>query len=145
MLEAFTESGMFLREGGPAGAGSTESLSLTGGGRVTYTGIPFVNASLVSQYRLAKSGPFDTQAVTTSAILTYTPSGRLQARLTANREDTLSTRETRHTVQAEGSYRIGATLITLSYNLDILSGRGESPMFQRAMLTWTRPFGWRFR
>ncbi len=144
-LEAFAQSGMFLRETGGVSAGPGSSVSLTGGGRATYTGIPFVTWNLVSQYQFAKSGLFQTERVLTSTILTYTPFGRLQATLTANREDILTTTETRHSVQADVSYRIGATLVNLTYSLDVLSGRGVSPLFQRVMLTWTRPIGRRFR
>jgi len=144
-LEGFAQSGMFVQRGDVVGPGAGTSLGITGGGRATYTGISFLTWELASQYRLAKSGVFESQFVTTSTTMTYTPLARLQARLTAIREDDLITRDIRHSVQADVSYRIGATTVSLTYSLDMLSGRTDSPMFQRVLLTWSRPFGWRFR
>lgn len=144
-VEAFAQAGLFLRQGGATGAGAGDHVSLTGGGRATYTGIPSLTWNAASQYRLARSGLFETQAVTHSTGLSYIPFGRFQASLTAHREDTLTTGEIRHAVQAEASYRIGVTTLSLTYGLDLLSGRGPSPLFQRVMFTWTRPFGRRLR
>lgn len=140
-FEALADAGIFLQEGGEISTGSRSVVSASGGGRAIFSGIPRVTWSLESRYRVTRSGAFDTNTVLTSSTLTYSPFARLQAVLTGTREDTLNTRESRTSVLADLRYQIGVTTLSLNYTFDLLSGRGESPMLHRVILSLTRPFG----